>query len=151
MSLSAAKIALSMEATSVYRYFDCVGRLVYVGVTKRGVQRAHEHAKTKDWWPLVTGSTVEHFATREEALEREAELIQRHRPLANIQHNRPRVKSIVIERPREVSRADSKRVPKEVIRAWYALSPEEKRVTPCVECGQRPGVRGPRCMVCLKR
>jgi hypothetical protein len=44
--------------TSVYRYFDLEGRIIYVGVTSRGPQRQAQHAVTADWWPHVSTRTL---------------------------------------------------------------------------------------------
>jgi hypothetical protein len=73
--------------TSVYRYFDLEGRIIYVGVTSRGPQRQAQHAVTADWWPYVSTQDVEHLPTREAALKREKWLIEHHRPPFNRQHN----------------------------------------------------------------
>jgi hypothetical protein len=73
--------------TSVYRYFDLEGRIIYVGVTSRGPQRQAQHAVTAEWWPHVSAQDVEHLSTREAALKREKWLIERHRPPFNRQHN----------------------------------------------------------------
>lgn len=74
-------------STSVYRYYDNGGVLLYVGITDRGVRRNREHNATKDWWRFVSGQKVEHFPTRNAAESRERELIQQFRPPFNIQHN----------------------------------------------------------------
>jgi predicted GIY-YIG superfamily endonuclease len=73
--------------TSVYRYYDAEGRLIYVGVTSRGPQRQAQHAITAEWWPHVRAQDVEHYDNRETALRREKWLIERHRPPFNRQHN----------------------------------------------------------------
>ena len=79
---------MSDTPTSVYSYFDKNGRLLYVGVTSRGFERAHEHSATKSWWWLSAGCSLEHYPTRSAALDRERELIERHNPPFNKQHNR---------------------------------------------------------------
>lgn len=71
------------DQTSVYTYYDALGHILYVGVTGRGVKRGQEHARTKEWWPLVATSTVEHFETRERALAEESYLIRYHQPPYN--------------------------------------------------------------------
>lgn len=76
--------------TSVYLYRDSYGILIYVGITSRGIQRNREHNTDKDWWSLVASQEVEHFDTRTEAEFRERELIERHMPPFNTQHNRNR-------------------------------------------------------------
>ena len=62
------------ETTCVYQYYDADGSLLYVGITGRGIKRSHEHARSKDWWPLTTGCHIEHFESRDAALAREAYL-----------------------------------------------------------------------------
>lgn len=73
--------------TSVYRYFDEQGILLYVGITSRGMLRNREHNGSKDWWPYVAAQEVEHFTTRDEAHAREIELIADFRPPFNKHHN----------------------------------------------------------------
>jgi predicted GIY-YIG superfamily endonuclease len=80
--------------TCVYQYFNVYGRLLYVGITNRGHQRANEHAKSKSWWKDVRGASIEHHATRDEALLRESYLIATYRPLHNIQHANDRSESV---------------------------------------------------------
>ena len=60
--------------TSVYKYFDRSNLLLYVGITSRGVQRQSEHNSDKPWWNYVASQQIEHFSTREEALQREKDL-----------------------------------------------------------------------------
>lgn len=73
--------------TSVYLYYDQFDVLIYVGVTSRGAVRNAEHNSTKDWWAHVTRQEVEHHPDRASALAREHELIERHLPPFNRQHN----------------------------------------------------------------
>lgn len=73
--------------TSVYRYYDSDGALVYVGITSKGPQRQSQHTVTAEWWPHVARQDVEHYPSRDEAAARERELIQRFRPPFNVQHN----------------------------------------------------------------
>lgn len=81
-------MSLTAEPTSVYRYFDQRGQLIYIGITNRGTTRNGEHYRSKDWWPFVSKQTVEHFPDREAAHAREVELIERFAPPFNTQHNR---------------------------------------------------------------
>lgn len=69
--------------TSLYWYYDAAGQLLYVGVTGRGATRGYEHNRDKAWWPLVATSRVEHFDTRDEALNAEAYAIEFYRPPHN--------------------------------------------------------------------
>lgn len=74
--------------TSVYRYYDKHGRLIYVGITSRGAQRNREHNESKDWWRWVARQEVSHYDCREEAEEMERTLIQAYHPPFNTQHNK---------------------------------------------------------------
>ena len=73
--------------TSIYRYYDRVDTLLYVGITSQRSARNQQHNADKAWWPYVVRQDVEHFGTRAEALAREKSLIQARRPPFNIQHN----------------------------------------------------------------
>lgn len=144
--------------TSVYQYYDVGGRVLYVGITARGIRRAHEHAETKEWWPYCTGCAIEHFATRELALSREEELIKLYSPPFNTVHNsnKAAARALYEERRQLPAIRQRTRSPggvvdeelKERRRQWYLLPAHEKRIAPCVRCGERPGVRGPECPVC---
>lgn len=143
--------------TSVYQYYDAGGRILYVGVTARNVRRAQEHAETKTWWLQTTGCAIEHFASRSAALEREEELIKRYAPPFNTVHNIHKSESLaaylrLFDSSVEAPGAMRTNVPlgslTERRRQWYRLSADDKRSAPCVTCGQRPGTRGPQCIVC---
>lgn len=73
--------------TSVYRYYDAADILLYVGVTSRGTARNREHWSTKRWWQYVSHQEIDHFDSRDNALERERELIAAFSPPFNKQHN----------------------------------------------------------------
>jgi hypothetical protein len=73
--------------TSVYKYFDEHGTLIYVGITKRSIGRQAEHT-TKEWWPFVVQQEIEHYADRQTAATRESDLIRSFSPPFNKVHNR---------------------------------------------------------------
>ena len=73
--------------TSLYRYYDDAGTMIYVGITSRGTVRNAEHAARMEWWPYVASQEVEHYSSRREASEREKGLIREFRPPFNKQHN----------------------------------------------------------------
>ena len=75
---------MSEKATSLYRYFDDLGRLLYVGITARSSTRLLQHAAQSDWWPLVRRSTIEHFPNRASAIATELRVIREESPLYNI-------------------------------------------------------------------
>lgn len=70
--------------TDIYRLYDADDLLLYVGVSLTVAQRLGSHRQTKAWWGDVVRITVEHAATRTEALELEADLIRDLKPLHNI-------------------------------------------------------------------
>lgn len=73
--------------TSLYKYYDRDGILIYVGITSRGMQRNSEHNTSKSWWQYVNHQTVEHHRTRASALHRESEIIRKFAPPFNKQQN----------------------------------------------------------------
>jgi len=73
---------------SVYRYYDKLGILIYVGITSQRSTRQQQHNADKAWWPHVAKQEVDHFTSRSAALERERSLIQTFLPPFNVQHNR---------------------------------------------------------------
>jgi predicted GIY-YIG superfamily endonuclease len=78
-------VRIEDSPTSVYLCFDDEGCLLYVGITNGGARRGYQHASTKTWWQEVATQRWEHFGSRDEALEREAELIHLHFPPFNLQ------------------------------------------------------------------
>lgn len=54
---------------------------------QRGLWIWYHHDNNKPWWTAVASATVEHFASREEAMDAEADAIRRERPLWNVVHN----------------------------------------------------------------
>jgi hypothetical protein len=73
-----------MRPTTLYRFFDAEGRLLYVGITGVGTLRWFTHARQKAWWPLVATVTLEHFADRAEARAAELAAIRTEHPLHNV-------------------------------------------------------------------
>jgi hypothetical protein len=79
------------DRSTVYRFYDRQGRLLYVGVAGDFLSRWGQHRQQKDWWPLIAQFTVEHFRSRglarAEELARAAEhrAIRDERPRFNVQ------------------------------------------------------------------
>ncbi len=80
-------ITPAQTPTSVYRYYDGAGVLLYVGITSTGMIRNRQHNADKEWWPLVKSQRVEHYPSRPRASVRERLLIRKYRPPFNKQHN----------------------------------------------------------------
>jgi hypothetical protein len=150
-----------LTPTSVYRYYDEHRRLLYVGVTARGIKRGHEHSLTKEWWPLAVRSTVEHFRTRGAALAHECYLIKKHQPPYNVVHNPDQKSALDTYNALRLRAVDGSSetehhadqppsAMKQARQAWYALSKAEKPISPCITCGEvpTPPRRGPQCTRC---
>jgi predicted GIY-YIG superfamily endonuclease len=76
------------QPTTLYRFYDAAGRLLYVGIAGNPGRRFNEHSRDKAWWSQVARSSMEHFATREEALWAEEVAIKVEQPAYNVVHNR---------------------------------------------------------------
>ena len=72
-----------MEQTTLYRYFDNAGRLLYVGITKNQFNRFDQHSSTANWFGKITSATFEQYQTRESALEAETNAIANEFPKFN--------------------------------------------------------------------
>lgn len=83
------RAALATQPTTVYRLFDTDDRLLYVGIAGNPGRRFEQHRTDKAWWGDVARIDLEHFATREDALEAERHAITTERPTHNRIHNRP--------------------------------------------------------------
>lgn len=79
--------AIAAQATSLYRFYDARGVLLYIGITNSLPRRFGQHGEQKSWYSEAARVTIEHFATRELALEAERLAIKAERPLHNIRHN----------------------------------------------------------------
>lgn len=76
----------SSDPTSLYRFSDDAGRLLYVGITGRGRERFHRHEQDKPWWHLVTLIEIEHYDDRLSALAAEERAIRTEHPAFNLEH-----------------------------------------------------------------
>ena len=70
--------------TTLYRYFDSDGHLLYVGITGDNTKRQSQHRRNAFWFGEIASATFEHLPTRQEALEAEAKAIKNENPKHNI-------------------------------------------------------------------
>lgn len=70
--------------TSIYRMFNAGGALLYVGQTGNLPTRLDTHRSKKPWWTEVASITVEHFVSRDAALDAERRAILRESPEYNV-------------------------------------------------------------------
>lgn len=70
----------------LYRVFDDLGRLLYVGISTDPLRRLSQHRDGKEWWPRVRRVEVQHLDTDDrviaECIEREA--IRVEKPIYNL-------------------------------------------------------------------
>ena len=71
---------------TLYRYYNATDKLIYVGISNNPPVRAGQHRKLSWWWLEATRCTLEHFATRAEAMQAEIAAIQAEAPAYNIVH-----------------------------------------------------------------
>lgn len=73
-----------LPSTTLYRYYDADGNLLYVGITDSISRRAHQHHKNAQWHEHAVRAELEHFRNREDALQAESIAIREEEPLYNI-------------------------------------------------------------------
>lgn len=75
-----------MKPTTLYRFYDADGGLLYIGITSVGPNRWLDHEEHRAWWSKVARSVVEHFPDRSGAMAAEAAAIRAERPPHNTVH-----------------------------------------------------------------
>ena len=80
-----AEAPLDEALTTLYRFYDKNGDLLYVGVSCGFGARVRVHRSESDeWWSQVHTARFEHFLTRPLALEAERDAIRAEHPRYNI-------------------------------------------------------------------
>jgi predicted GIY-YIG superfamily endonuclease len=74
--------------TDLYRWFDEVDRLLYIGISDDLAARTRGHVKKSTWMNFAADRTVQHFPNRSAALDAEEAAIKAEQPLFNHVHNR---------------------------------------------------------------
>lgn len=85
--ISIGQASLNTRPHALYRFFNSTDVLLYVGITVDPGARFKKHGGDKPWWGQVDRISIEHFATRTEALEAERKAIKEEKPLHNVVHN----------------------------------------------------------------
>ena len=95
----------SLAPTDLYRHFDADGRLLYVGISLSVVQRLKQHQRSH-WSDEIASVTVTKYATRDLALQAEADAIKNEKPLHNVAGGTaPRARRNAPARPGQIKRA----------------------------------------------
>jgi hypothetical protein len=79
---SRPRVDRSAQPTQLYRHFNSVGVLLYVGISLSAVNRLSQH-KESFWFNKITHIEVETFPSRASAISAEAEAIASEKPLYN--------------------------------------------------------------------
>lgn len=74
------------DVTTLYRFYNDLGHLLYVGISANMSSRLGQHRRTKVDWADVSDIKLEHFTSRDAALAAERAAIQAEGPLWNIVH-----------------------------------------------------------------
>lgn len=77
-----------MNRTSLYRHYNDLGILLYVGISSDHHLRFQSHLKFSEWKDKIATVKIERFPTREEAAAAEIAAIQAEEPLFNTHHQR---------------------------------------------------------------
>lgn len=102
----------------LYRFFDCEGELLYIGLSLNAVARATQHRGDKFWWDDIASMTIEKVPLAQLA-QREAEAIQQEHPLHN--RHRPASSARTVRERRIVVRPATKWAGKAEIGRYGAI------------------------------
>lgn len=95
--------------TTLYRFFDASGALLYVGIAGRFSARLRAHRREAPWYAAATSITLERFETRAEAEAAERAAIVSERPAHNVQHNSGKPVLLVEPQPTRRERCEEAR------------------------------------------
>lgn len=79
------------DPTTVYRFWEKDGTLLYIGITFSTHRRFSQHKSLKPWWDEVDHITLEHFLTRAEAQLAEEIAVRKEQPRYNCNYIMPKV------------------------------------------------------------
>lgn len=82
-----AQASQAQSPAQLYRHWDKAGLLLYVGIACNHVNRLSQHRADSAWFPLIENITIEHFESRQAALNAERIAIVKERPIFNRQHS----------------------------------------------------------------
>lgn len=74
-----------LAAQTLYRFWSNE-TLLYVGISQSFLSRMDQHHAVKEWWPLVTNITLQHYPNRKLVEAAEKTAIQTEHPLHNLVH-----------------------------------------------------------------
>ena len=71
----------------VYKHYDNLDNLIYVGETKNPDMRRYNHRSNSYWMSMSVREEIEEFNSKDAALDYEKFIIQEKQPLFNRMHN----------------------------------------------------------------
>ncbi|MFI9331963.1 GntR family transcriptional regulator [Kitasatospora sp. NPDC052868] len=77
---------LENRRTALYRLYNALDQLLYIGITHNPTVRWTQHAALKPWWPKAARKNIEWFDCRSAAAAAEVAAIVGEHPLHNIRH-----------------------------------------------------------------
>lgn len=75
------------KPTQLYRHYDGDGVLLYVGISLNTIGRLAQHKFESGWFNQIASITITTYQSRKEALDAEAEAIEREAPVFNVINN----------------------------------------------------------------
>ena len=87
LGVSSRKARLSDKRTALYRHFDSVGALLYVGISLTPFRRLSSHRARSHWADQINRVSVEWLPDRETALAAEFAAILAEKPAHNVDFN----------------------------------------------------------------
>lgn len=75
------------RTTTLYRFFNADGALLYVGISVELAQRLRAHSRTQPWWEEVATTTTEQYPSTRAAQNAEVRAIVAERPRYNVACN----------------------------------------------------------------
>jgi predicted GIY-YIG superfamily endonuclease len=72
--------------TALYRHFDALGTLLYVGISNNHLRRLAQHQEGAKWAEQIARVAIERFPTRQAALEAESQAIALYRDYSDVTH-----------------------------------------------------------------
>jgi predicted GIY-YIG superfamily endonuclease len=84
-------------STTLYRFFNSQNDLLYVGISMNFASRIRSHKSERDWFTQIASITLEHYETREDAVEAEKQAITQECPRHNVAHNQARAETLSVD------------------------------------------------------
>jgi predicted GIY-YIG superfamily endonuclease len=102
--ISIGQASLNTRPHALYRFYDASDVLLYVGITVDPGARFKKHGGDKPWWSEVDRISIDHFATRQEALAAERKAIKEEQPLHNVIHNEFVDAAVTVDQPHRLAK-----------------------------------------------